>query len=86
MATDLGQRRKSVDYATLITHGQAASFLPPSLLSTGAPAGDPHKVYHNFSKLGDGGYATGEPAAALCARLTALQCGARLIRTSSRLR
>lgn len=33
-------RRKSVDYATLITHG------------------DPHKVYHNFSKLGDGGYAT----------------------------
>lgn len=34
------QRRKSVDYATLITPG------------------DPHQVYHNFSKLGDGGYAT----------------------------
>ncbi len=34
------QRRKSVDYATLISRG------------------DPHTVYHNFSKLGDGGYAT----------------------------
>ncbi len=34
------QRRKSVDYATLISRG------------------DPHTIYHNFSKLGDGGYAT----------------------------
>lgn len=34
------QRRKSVDYATLIS------------------TGNPHTVYHNFSKLGDGGYAT----------------------------
>jgi serine/threonine protein kinase len=34
------QKRKSVDYTTLISQG------------------DPHTVYHNFSKLGDGGYAT----------------------------
>ena len=34
------QKRKSVDFATLISKG------------------DPRSVYHNFSKLGDGGYAT----------------------------